>query len=304
VNEHPTVSVVIATHDRPTLLRRAVRAVLGQDHPGPIECVVVFDGVDVDPLEDVARAGAHHRTVITVANTRTPGLAGARNSGALIATGGLLAWCDDDDEWLPTKISRQLEALQHSASHVAVTGINVAFDGRLSQRIPPALVTRELLLHGRATAVHPSTVLVDTGAFRTIGPIDEEIPGSYGEDYDWLLRAAAAGPIVGVPEALVTVHRGGSMFADRWQTIIDAIGYLTTKHPELLDDDTNAARLFGRVAFANAALRRRRDAVRWAWRSMRRRPLEGRSYLALAVASGVVHASTIQRRANRAGRGV
>ena len=102
----------------------------------------------------------------------------------------------------------------------------------------------------------------------------------------------------------MTVHWGGSLFADRWATIIDAIAYLTAKHPELLDDDANAARLLGRVAFAHAALRHRRAASHWAWRSIRRRLAEPRPYLALAVASGCVRASTIQRRANRAGRGV
>ena len=37
---------------------------------------------------------------------------------------------------------------------------------------------------------------------------------------------------------------------------------------------------------------------------IRRRPAERRPYLALAVASGCVSAASIQRRANRAGRGV
>ena len=303
MSEQPTVSVVVATRGRPELLRRALRAVAAQDHAGVIECIVVFDGCEVDPLDDVAlEAGS--RRLRTMVNDRTPGLAGARNTGALAATGAYLAWCDDDDEWEPMKCSTQLDALRGSGAQVSVTGIRVAFEGRHTVRLPPALVTRELLLHGRAAEVHPSTVLLAAGAFRSIGPVDEAIPGSYGEDYDWLLRAATQQPIAGVGEPLVTVHWGESMFADRWQTIIDAIGYLTSKHPALLDDDANAARLFGRVAFAHAALHRRGDAARWAWRSVRRRPLERRSYLALAVASGVVHASTIQRRANRAGHGV
>ena len=300
----PSVSVVIATRDRPTLLRRAVRAVLAQDHAGLVECVVVFDGTDVDPIDDMARDGAGPRQLRTVANARTSGLAGARNTGAAAATGSYVAWCDDDDTWQPAKLTRQLEALQQSDARVAVAGIRVIFEDRSTDRLPPAAVTRDVLLHGRAAEVHPSTVLVDAEALASIGPVDEAIPGSYGEDYDWLLRAASVERIVGVREPLVTVHWGASLFADRWQTIIDAIGYLTNKHPELLDDDANAARLFGRIAFAHAALHQRGDAARWAWRGVRRRPLEGRSYLALAVASGVVNASTIQRRANRAGHGV
>jgi glycosyltransferase involved in cell wall biosynthesis len=303
VNDLPAVSAVIATRDRPTLVRRAVAAVLAQDYPGPIECVVVYDGGAIDPLADVVVG--ERRTLVTMANTRNPGLAGARNTGAAAASGAYLGFCDDDDSWHTPKVSVQVEILQRTGCQVAVTGVQIVFDDRITTRLPPELVTRELLLRGRAAAVHPSTVLVAADAFRgAIGPVDEAIPGSYGEDYEWLLRAAGAGPVVGVPRALVTVQWGNSLFADRWQTMVDAIGYLTTTHPELLDDDANAARLFGRVAFAYAAMRRRRDAVRWAWRSVRRRPLERRPYLALAVASGIVRASTIQRRANRVGHGV
>ena len=44
----PSVSVVIATHDRPVLLRRALDAVLAQGYAGAIEVIVVFDGCEVD----------------------------------------------------------------------------------------------------------------------------------------------------------------------------------------------------------------------------------------------------------------
>jgi hypothetical protein len=232
-------------------------------------------------------------------------LAGARNTGADVATTELLAFCDDDDVWWPEKLRAQVELMRRDGSSVSVTGVRIVADERETDRIPPPVVTQGLLLRSRVTEVHPSSVVVDAAAFRDIiGPIDEAIPGSYGEDYEWLLRAAGTHPIAGVPQPLVTVHWGASLFADRWPTIIDAIAYLTLKHPDLLDDDANAARLLGRLAFAHAALRHRREASRWAWRSIRRRAREPRPYLALAVASGCVRASTIQRRANRAGRGV
>jgi glycosyltransferase involved in cell wall biosynthesis len=303
MSDVPSVSALIATRDRPMLLRRAVASVLAQDYAGPIECIVVFDGTQVDRLDDVVVEGP--RRLITIANMNTPGLAGARNTAAQAATGSYLAFCDDDDAWLPEKISLQMEGMQRSGCQVAVTGVRIVFGDRMTERVPPATVTHDLLLRGRVAEVHPSTVLVEAAAFRTsIGPVDEGIPGSYGEDYEWLLRASADGPIVGVAAPLVRVQWGGSLFAGRWQTMIDAIGYLTRTHPELLADDANAARLYGRVAFAYAAMRRRGDALHWAWRSVRRRPLEGRPYLALLVASGLVRASTVQRRANRAGHGV
>jgi len=303
--ERPSVSAVVATRDRPELLRRAVRAILDQVYDGPIECVVVFDGTEPQDLSDVAPPDGADRSLTVIRNTRTPGLAGARNTGAERAAGSLLSFCDDDDEWLPGKLAAQVDALEVASADVVVTGIEVEYQGRTSVRVPDDPVTLERLLHSRATEIHPSTVLVRAEAFAgPIGPVDEAIPGSYGEDYEWLLRAAARGQIAAVERPLVRVHWGGSLFADRWQTIADAIAYLLAIHPELATDRGNAARLYGRVAFAHAALGHRKDAARWAWRSVCTRPWERRPYLALAVAGGLVKASTVQDRANKAGRGV
>jgi len=103
----PSVSVGIATCGRPELLRAAVRAALGQEYAGDIEVIVVYDRVVVDPLDDiVVRAG--RRALRTMANSRTPGLAGGRNTGILAARGELTSFCDDDDEWLPTKLASVL----------------------------------------------------------------------------------------------------------------------------------------------------------------------------------------------------
>ena len=119
----PLVSVVVPTRDRPELLRRAVTAILGQTYGGPIECVVVFDQSDPDlPWADLPPG----RTLVVVRNDRSPGLAGARNSGILAATGELVAFCDDDDEWLPEKLTRQVARLLATPSAaVATTGILV-----------------------------------------------------------------------------------------------------------------------------------------------------------------------------------
>ena len=76
----PSVSAVIATRDRPALLRRAVSAVLAQDYDGSIECIVVSDsGEDID-LSDLGTPQPG-RSLVSIRNTRTPGLAGARNGG-------------------------------------------------------------------------------------------------------------------------------------------------------------------------------------------------------------------------------
>lgn len=302
--EHPRVSVVIATRDRPRLLSAAIASVAKQTYGGTIETVVVYD--QSEPANSIESTDPL-RPVCATRTTDRVGLAAARNTGASIATGELLAFLDDDDEWEPTKIARQVTELARSGSAVCVTGITIARDSRRVDRVPTAgELTVESLVDRRTVAAHPSSVVVRRESFLgPIGIVDEEIPGSYGEDYDWLLRAARLGRIAVVEEPLVLVHWGKqSYFADRWQTIIDANDYLLAKHPEFAASRVGLARLYGRKAIALAALRRRREARVWARCALRLNPRDRRAYLAFLLSTGVVNVDRAMRLANWAGRGL
>ena len=303
--EQPKVSVVVPTRDRPELLRRAVTAILGQTYKGPVECLVVFDQSDPDlPWPDLPPG----RTLVLCRNDRTPGLAGARNSGILAATGELVAFCDDDDEWLPEKLARQVARLLATpGAAVSTTGILVRYQDRTITRLAPTiLVSHRQLLRSRLTELHPSTVLAHRDRLLSqIGLVDEEIPGSYAEDYEWLLRASRHGPVLAVPEPLAVIHwHQSSFFADRWRTIISALTYLVDKHRDLQQEPSGLARIYGQIAFAHAALGERKPARRWARRTLSLNRRERRAYLALAISLGLVSAKTVVRLAHVAGKGI
>jgi glycosyltransferase involved in cell wall biosynthesis len=300
----PGVSVVIATRDRYELVREAVAAILAQEYHGPLEVVVVFDQSPVD--ETLAREQAD-RIVRVISNNHPPGLAGARNAGAETTVHPLLAFCDDDDVWLPTKLRKQVDELRRTGLRTCVTGIEIDHRNHLTRRVPQA---RDLrlgpLLRKRVVAAHPSSVLVERSAFfGEIGLVDEKIPGSYGEDYDWLLRAVKVGPIALVAEPLVRVRWGGqSYFSDRWQTIIDANDYLLGKHPEFSEEPVALARLLGRKSIALVALSRRREAISTAVQALRLNPRDIRGLLGLVLVTGVLTPAQALRAANRMGRGL
>jgi len=294
---------VIATRDRPELLRQALDAVVAQTYPGVVRCTLVFD--QSAPRPELASDDAR-RPVVVVGNDRSPGLAGARNCGILSGSGELVGFCDDDDEWLPTKIEKQVALLAGSSALTSVTGIVVMYADRSVERVPdPASMTLHQLVRNRVMEVHPSTVLVRRDALLgPIGLVDENIPGSYGEDFDWIIRAAKAGGFAVVPEPLVRVLWGQSMFSQRWQTIIDSIDYSLAKHTVFHEDPQAVGRLFGRRAFALAALGRRREALGQVWRTVRVNPRERRAYLAGAVAVRAVSAERLMRIAHRRGHGI
>lgn len=298
----PPVSAIVVTRGRPELLVRAVRGILGQTYPGEVECMVVFDqSTPVTLLVDVpARRGLR-----VVTNTRTPGLAGARNAGITASRGALIAFCDDASVWAPGKLRLQVEQMKRTGAEFVASGVRIHHTDQVVERLPPAQVELAQLVRDRITALHSSSFVIRRDALTGMGLVDERIPGSYGEDYDWLLRAAKRMPIVSVEQPLVEVYwPEQAASAEPWEAIADALSYLLSKHPELKADRRGRARIDGQIAFAQAALGHRRAAWRASSRALRGNPCERRAYLALTVASGLVSTATIVRQANRRGRGI
>ncbi|MDP9394696.1 MAG: glycosyltransferase [Actinomycetota bacterium] len=300
----PDVSVVIATRDRIELLRKAVDAALAQDYPGAIEVVVVFDRSE--PVQELHRSDAKRRVRVIV-NDRSPGLAGARNSGILAAAGDLVAFCDDDDFWLPHKLRVQVEAMRRLNGVGAVAGIEIHYGDKVRYRVPETdRITVEALSRSRVTGAHPSTYVFRRNLFLgNVGLVDEQLPHGYGEDYDVLMRMARAGTIAMVQLPLVVVlwHKG-SYFSRRWEAMAEGVGYLLEKHPELGADPRGRAWIEGQRAFALAALGQRREAVRGARRALKANPREPRGVLALLVAARVLPAHTVMNVLNARGRGI
>ncbi len=306
----PDVDVVIATRDRPELVRASIHAIFASDYPGAVRVLVVYDQSEPDPtLEaDLAPSISDSRSLKLLQNSRTPGLAGARNTGIIAADAELVAFCDDDDEWLPTKLSKQVAALANTpTAEMACCGIGVQYDGQFHRRVlRQDTVTLGDLLRDRLTELHPSTFVMRRKAvIDGFGLVEEKIPGSYGEDYEFLLRAARSHPICNVQMVGVRVlWSKGSYFAGRWTTIREALTWLLDQYPEFETVPAGEARVLGQIAFATAGEGRRKQAAGVAWHAIRTRPAELRSYLALGVASGLLDPDWVLRQLHRTGRGL
>ena len=299
------LSVVISTYARPVEVREAIAAVRGQDHPGPIETIVVWD--KNEPEWDLADDDPH-RPVRILFNERGNGLPGSRNHGAAAATAPILGFCDDDDLWLPSKARRQLALLEQTGATVCTSGIEMLTDGgTIPRRGTDHPLRYADLLRSRQMEACMVTALVRADAFwdpEVIGPMEESLPGGYAEDYEWMLRASRQAPIVVDPEPLIQVRwTVQSHFRDQWADWEAALTEVLDRNPEFAGEPRGRARVEGQIAVAIAAQGRRREAFErvratlgWSWR-------EPRAYIAAAVGLGVPVA-TINAALNKRGRGL
>lgn len=212
----PLISVVIPTYRRHAQLRTAVVSVVDQSFEGPVEIIVVDD----NPQD--SEFFAQNRTMFAsgfpqvrhVANTQPRGGSGARNCGILAATGDWIAFLDDDDSWLPGKLSRQWQLIAKSPDDVACidTGFwEVDETSGTREAVLPKLqgdIFEDLLVKHNGRAPKLSTLICRRDALIAVGMFDQGLPSR--QDVDLYLRLARHYRFDSVQEPLAvkSIHSG------------------------------------------------------------------------------------------------
>jgi glycosyltransferase involved in cell wall biosynthesis len=206
----PEVSVVIPTFGRPVPLTRAVASALAQTLRD-VEVIVVVDGHD--PSTVAALEAIDNPRLRWIVHDEGQGAGAARNTGARAARAPWIAFLDDDDEWAPTKLARQVAAAP-ARDALVITLYRVS--GPLGTLIKPGrphrdaepvdewLFDRHSWLRGGEAMLQTSAMMVPSRLFERHG---FTIRGQH-EDWEFAIRAVKQHGLrlVTVAEPLTTYH--------------------------------------------------------------------------------------------------
>ena len=188
----PLVSVIVPIYNGERFLGEALDSIAAQDY-GAVEVIVVDDG-----STDSGPALAAARDVVLVRQGRR-GVAAARNAGIDRARGGIVAYLDQDDLWLPSKLRRQVEVLTAHPDRICLVQQTYFLEPGVT---PPPWFGKRELLAGDHTGWAPSCVAVSRHLIERVGRFDERL--LHGSDLDWSARALQMGIATEVvPETLV-----------------------------------------------------------------------------------------------------
>lgn len=203
----PLVSAVIPAFGRPRRTQRAIDSVVAQTYR-PLELVLV-DDASSPPLEPRSALPDSELDTFVIRHDENRGANVARNTGLEAASGAYIALLDSDDEWLPTKIERQVAEIEaRPGREASYTGIRlVDAEGRLTsirQAERDGDIFEAIL---RLEAVpNNSVVMVSREALETVGGPGPEVPG--WQDWEWALRLARHVEFDAVREPLAVKHSG------------------------------------------------------------------------------------------------
>jgi glycosyltransferase involved in cell wall biosynthesis len=232
----PAVSVVIPTYNRAPLLGRSIRSVLEQSYED-FEVIVVDDG-SMDETASIV-AGIRDPRVRYVALARNTGAGAARNVGIRMARGRFLAFQDSDDEWMPSKLSKQMSAFARGPAGLGIVYSDMQRiwgDGTTTYLAAPTV------LSGRMVGTFFRFYQVcDLGVQSTVikrewldaaGHFNEELPAL--EDLEMFIRLSRLCAFQRLREPLVRYHDTQGLSKDRYAKWVSRKAILRLYYKELL----------------------------------------------------------------------
>ncbi len=198
--DRPLISIALCTCNGEAHLKAQMDSLLEQDHPN-LEIVVVDDASDDATPAIIRDYAQRHPQIAFHANEERLGFVENFQKCLRLCQGEFIALCDQDDVWLPHKISRMANAIGDAALAYSKVRVVDANGQALDHEHP-----RRHLLQGRCPLSLVLTNFV-TGHACLIrnSLLDEALPVPPGHIHDqWLAFCAACsdGGIVQVDEVL------------------------------------------------------------------------------------------------------
>lgn len=247
---NPLVSCIITSYRRKKeIVGRAIDSILAQTY-SPIEIYIIDDnrGEGAEIFSGGLKELSSERENVPIIMTEG-GHGGqyARNTGIRYSKGEYVAFLDDDDEWLPEKIEKQVRLMnEHPECGMCYTdGYRVYDDRKGSGRelihanyFRDRLSFRDLLHEDRIGST--SQALIRRSVFDEVGGFDTDMPAR--QDYEMWLRISRKFPIRGINEGLYLYHRNsdeGKITRD-WRKNVKAHRLIGEKYRDDIMGDRDA----------------------------------------------------------------
>lgn len=210
MSKHPLISVVIPTYGRSHLLERAIDSVLEQTYDN-IEIIVVDDNNSNSEhrmhTERVLGTYLENGQIIYLKHEKNAGGSVARNTGIKASNGEYVALLDDDDEWFPEKLEKQIayfEALDDNVGVVYCSYILEEYNGdKIIKRTEKGDLTKELLMLQFDPGAS-STLVFKKSALEEIHYFDENFERH--QDLEVLIRLCRNYLIDVCPDVLLKIN--------------------------------------------------------------------------------------------------
>lgn len=205
-NHNPLVSIVVPTYNRRAMLGETLASIFNQTFCD-FELIVV-DNMSQDGTADYVQ-GLQDKRVQYYRNENHGVIAVNRNFGIRKAMGKYVAFCDDDDLWLPEKLKKQIGVFEAVGISVVATNYEPFGDVQVLRKniaIKSSDAYRDYAYAEILLGLNPiisSSVIVKRECLLECGGFDESADFRFIEDWELWLRLSVLGKIRVLAEPLL-----------------------------------------------------------------------------------------------------
>lgn len=216
---NPLVSVIVTTYKREHFLKKTLVSILNQTYKN-LEVIVVNDE-NCSSINSLIQEFKDKRLkLIEMPHSGRPAV--PRNLGMISASGALIAFCDDDDIFLPNKIELQVNAFEKNPQiKLCYTDSNLINEHdeliRVAKLGNYINTFQRQLLHNHITF---STIMIKKEALEI--KFDERPILRASEDYLFIMNFLYNESFVYIPTPLVNyrIHQNGISFCNKKRKFI------------------------------------------------------------------------------------
>lgn len=216
--EEKKVSIILTTYKRPNLIETAIENIKKQTYKN-IEIIVINDnGIENNEFRDQTyeKIKKYLKEIKYLELNNNLGGALARNKGIEIATGEYISFFDDDDEYYPTKIEKQVKILDKYKNNTKVAFIKCEIEFRINNKCVGISDTSQLFLNDNLLKTHILNLhgIVGTTSFLFKTDVLKKIGGfvitSIRQEYSLILKLLLNGYVgIHMNEPLVILKGDG-----------------------------------------------------------------------------------------------
>ncbi len=222
----PLISVIIPTHNRPDFLRKTIQSILDQTYSN-IEIIIISNGYNIENAK--VAASFLDPKIIYVEQENSGGPASPRNHGIRIAKGEFIAFCDDDDLWMPDKLTKQAAILLNNATQDVCYTKMLRFDETNKEwSVAHEECAADLSSLLYVNTVPISSLMIKKKLMDQIGGFCESKIVGFSEDYEFILRCAGITKFAYIDEYLIKYWSGNNRttFIEKTATTLHHLCYL------------------------------------------------------------------------------
>src|SRR5690554_2731809 len=234
------VSILMPVYNGSLFLDRSINSVQEQSYSNWE--LIIIDDASTDSSVQVIQKFLDDDRIVLKKNAKNLGISSSRNKGLNYSKGEIIAILDQDDEWLPQKLEKQMALFNKIDSTVGLVYCNTKVEvtnGKsqaFKKDIAPGDTIEENLKKLFLTNFLSSlTVVFRKECIDKVGNFNEDIKWG-GDDYDLWLRIATQYKFVFVDEVLCIRHEHGKNFSHSKKKMmygsLEVGKEIVEKHPE------------------------------------------------------------------------